>query len=33
MSKIQEFNIDTPNNLPKRALPDNLYNLSVFNYQ
>lgn len=33
MSKTQEINIDTENDLPKRKIPDNLYNLSVFNYQ
>ena len=33
MSKTQEINIDTENDLPKRKIPDDLYNLSVFNYQ
>ena len=32
MSKVQEFDIDKENELPKRKLPDNLYNLSVFQY-
>lgn len=32
MSKTQEFDIDTENELPKRKLPKDLYNLSVFNY-
>ena len=32
MSKTQEFDIDTENELPNRKLPDNLYSLSVFNY-
>jgi hypothetical protein len=33
MSKTQEIDIDMENDLPKRKLPKDLYNLSVFNYQ
>jgi hypothetical protein len=32
MSKTQEIDIDMENDLPKRKLPKDLYNLSVFQY-